>query len=183
MAPLGFNNTFAILVRGETARSTGVSTISDAARFTPQWRAGFGYEFLEREDGYRGLARTYGLAFREPPTVMDLNLSYRALASKQVDLIAGDATAGAIAALDLVMLADDKQYFPPYDAVPVVRSATLLAHPELRDALQTLAGRIDEATMRRMNEAVDIGRRDPSQVVHEFLIGLNRQASLTSPQP
>lgn len=169
LAPLGFNNTFAILVRGETARSAGVTTISEAAKFTPQWRAGFGYEFLEREDGYRGLAQTYGLTFREPPRVMDLNLSYRALASNQVDLIAGDATAGAIASLDLFMLKDDRQYFPPYDAVPIVRSATLLAHPELRDALQTLAGRINEEAMRRMNEAVEIGRRDPSQVVRDWL--------------
>jgi osmoprotectant transport system permease protein len=146
-----------------------VKTISDAARFTPEWRAGFGYEFLEREDGYKGLAKTYGLTFREPPRVMELNLSYRALASNQVDLIAGDATAGAIAALDLVVLADDRQYFPPYDAVPVIRTATVLAHPRVRAALETLAGRIDEETMRRMNEAVDIRRQDPAAVVREFL--------------
>jgi osmoprotectant transport system permease protein len=169
LSPLGFNNTFAILVRRETVDRTGVKTISDAARFAPEWRAGFGYEFLEREDGYKGLAKTYGLTFREPPRVMELNLSYRALASNQVDLIAGDATAGAIAALDLVMLADDRQYFPPYDAVPVIRSATVLAHPQVRTALETLAGRIDEATMRRMNEAVDIKRQDPAVVVREFL--------------
>jgi osmoprotectant transport system permease protein len=169
LSPLGFNNTFAILVRRETAQRTGVKSISDAARFTPTWRAGFGYEFLEREDGYRGLAKTYGLTFAEPPRVMELNLSYRALASNQVDLIAGDATAGAIAALDLVMLADDRQYFPPYDAVPVVRSATVLAHPQVRTALEKLAGRIDEDTMRRMNEAVDIKKRDPAEVVREFL--------------
>lgn len=167
--PLGFNNTFAILVRGEVARSLGLRTISDAVPHAREWRAGFGYEFLEREDGYKGLARTYGLAFREPPRVMDLNLSYRALATNQVDLIAGDATAGAIAALDLQMLEDDKAYFPPYDAVPVARTATLLAHPELRDAVHKLAGRINEATMRSLNEAVDIKRQDPAQVVREFL--------------
>jgi osmoprotectant transport system permease protein len=167
--PLGFNNTFAILVRGDVARSLGLRTISDAASHTSGWRAGFGYEFLEREDGYKGLARTYGLTFREPPHVMDLNLSYRALAGGQVDLIAGDATAGAIAALDLHMLDDDKSYFPPYDAAPVIRSVTLLAHPELRDALHALAGRINEAAMRKMNEAVDIQRRDPAQVVRAFL--------------
>jgi osmoprotectant transport system permease protein len=169
LSPLGFNNTFAILVRRDTVTKTGVKTISDAARFAPEWRAGFGYEFLEREDGYKGLAKTYGLTFREPPRVMELNLSYRALASNQVDLIAGDATAGAIAALDLVVLADDRQYFPPYDAVPVIRSATVLAHPQVRAALETLAGRIDEETMRRMNEAVDIKRQDPAAVVREFL--------------
>jgi osmoprotectant transport system permease protein len=179
LSPLGFNNTFAILVRRDTVAQTGVKTISDAARFTPEWRAGFGYEFLEREDGYKGLAKTYGLTFREPPRVMELNLSYRALASNQVDLIAGDATAGAIAALDLVMLADDRQYFPPYDAVPVIRSATVLAHPEVRAALETLAGRINEDTMRRMNEAVDIKRQDPAAVVREFLKALTP----TVPQP
>jgi osmoprotectant transport system permease protein len=177
LSPLGFNNTFAILVRRETAESKGVKTISDAARFAPEWRAGFGYEFLEREDGYKGLAKTYGLTVREPPRVMELNLSYRALASNQVDLIAGDATAGAIAALDLVMLADDRQYFPPYDAVPVVRSATVLAHPQVRAAIETLAGRIDEETMRRMNEAVDIKRQDPAAVVRDFL------KTLTAPSP
>jgi osmoprotectant transport system permease protein len=169
LEPLGFNNTFAILIRGEAARSLGLRTISDAAPHAREWRAAFGYEFLEREDGYKGLARTYGLSFREPPHVMDLNLSYRALAARQVDLIAGDATAGAIAALDLQMLADDHAYFPPYDAAPVVRSATLLAHPELQSALHHLAGRIDEATMRKLNEAVDIQRRDPAQVAREFL--------------
>jgi osmoprotectant transport system permease protein len=169
LSPLGFNNTFAILVRRETVTKTGVKTISDAARFAPEWRAGFGYEFLEREDGYKGLAKTYGLTFREPPRVMELNLSYRALASNQVDLIAGDATAGAIAALDLVQLADDRKYFPPYDAIPVIRSATVLAHPQVRAALETLAGRIDENTMRQMNEAVDIKRQDPAAVVREFL--------------
>jgi osmoprotectant transport system permease protein len=169
LGPLGFNNTFAILVRGEVARSQGLHTISDAVPHAREWRAGFGYEFLEREDGYKGLARTYGLTFREPPRVMDLNLSYRALATNQVDLIAGDATAGAIAALDLQMLEDDKAYFPPYDAVPVARTATLLAHPELRDAMHKLAGRINEATMRSLNEAVDIKRQDPAQVVREFL--------------
>jgi len=169
LEPLGFNNTFAILVRGDVARSLGLRTISDAVPHARGWRAGFGYEFLEREDGYKGLARAYGLTFREPPHVMDLSLSYRALAGQQVDLIAGDATAGAIAALDLHMLEDDKAFFPPYDAVPVIRSATLLAHPELRGALHGLAGRLDEATMRTLNEAVDIKRRDAAQVVREFL--------------
>jgi len=169
LEPLGFNNTFAILVRGDVARSLGLHTISDAVPQARAWRAGFGYEFLEREDGYKGLARTYGLAFREPPHVMDLNLSYRALAGGQVDLIAGDATAGAIAALDLQVLDDDRAYFPPYDAAPVARTFTLLAHPELRDALLTLSGHINEVSMRKMNEAVDIQRRDPAQVAREFL--------------
>jgi osmoprotectant transport system permease protein len=174
LPPLGFNNTFAVLVRGDDARRLGLRTISDAAAHAPRWRAGFGYEFLERADGYTGLARSYQLRFAEPPRVMDLTLSYQALAGGQVDLIAGDATAGLIAALDLVMLEDDRRYFPPYDAVPVVHTATLLREPGVRAALARLAGRIDEAQMRRMNYAVEGERRDPKAVVAAFLDALPR---------
>jgi osmoprotectant transport system permease protein len=127
---LGYDNTFAILVRGADARQRGLRTIDDVARVAPEWRAGFGYEFLERPDGYPGLAKAYGLTFREPPQVMDLMLSYRALAARQVDLIAGDATAGLIEGLDLVQLEDNRRYFPPYDAVPVARATTLLKYPQ-----------------------------------------------------
>jgi len=167
--PLGFNNTFAILVRGQVARELGLRTISDAVPHAREWHAAFGYEFLEREDGYPGLSRAYGLTFRSPPRVMDLALTYRALQAGQVDLIAGDATAGLIAALDLSMLADDRQYFPPYDAVPIVRSAVLLRYPELQRALDYLAGRVDEAAMRALNRAVDVDKRDPRDVVNGFL--------------
>jgi osmoprotectant transport system permease protein len=167
--PLGFNNTFAILVRGEAARTLGLRTIGDVAPHAGEWRAAFGYEFLEREDGYRGLAAAYGLTFRDPPTAMDLSLTYRALAAKEVDLIAGDATAGLIAALDLTMLDDNRHYFPPYDAVPVVRTAALLRHPELQTALDRLAGRVDEQTMRQLNRAVDVDKKDVRVVVREFL--------------
>lgn len=167
--PLGFNNTFAILVRGDAARTLGLRTIGDVAPHARQWRAAFGYEFLGREDGYRGLAAAYGLAFRDPPTAMDLSLTYRALAAGEVDLIAGDATAGLIAALDLTMLDDDRHYFPPYDAVPVVRTAALLRYPELQAALDGLAGRVDEQTMRQLNRAVDVDKRDAREVVRELL--------------
>ena len=167
--PLGFENTFAILVRGDDARRLNLRTIEDAAPHTPEWQAGFGYEFLQRADGYPGLAGTYGLRFRAPPRAMDLSLIYRALADRQVDLIAGDATSGLIQAYDLVMLGDNRRYFPPYDAAPVLRSTTLAAHPELRDAVMSLAGRIPIAEMRRMNHAVDAERRDPADVVREFL--------------
>ena len=169
LSPLGFNNTFAILVRTADARRLGLKTISDAAPHTPKWKAAFGYEFLEREDGYKGLVRTYGLRFREPPRVMDLTLIYRALASGAVDLIAGDATHGLIKGLDLFMLEDNRRYFPPYDAIPVVRTQTLAAHPELRTAIERLAGRVSEEAMRQMNYDVDVRRRDASAVVREFL--------------
>ena len=172
--PFGFDNTFAVLVRRADARERDLTRLSELAAHAPSWRAAFGYEFLEREDGYRGLAATYGLRFREQPRVMDLTLIYRALAEGQVDVIAGDATAGLIDALDLVALDDDRRYFPPYDAVPLVHAATLLRHPEIGAALDRLAGRIDAAAMRRMNHAVDGRRRDPADVAREFLDTLDR---------
>jgi osmoprotectant transport system substrate-binding protein/osmoprotectant transport system permease protein len=171
LPPLGFDNTFAILVRGSDARDRNLRTIDDAARVTPQWLAGFGYEFLERPDGYAGLAKTYGLAFRSPPQVMDLTLSYRALASGQVDLIAGDATAGLIKSLDLFQLEDNRHYFPPYDAVPVARASTLLRYPQVQKALEGLAGRISAAEMREMNHAADALRENPADVARRFLDG------------
>jgi osmoprotectant transport system permease protein len=169
LPPLGFDNTFAILVRGKDARSLGLRTIDDAARVAQRWRAGFGYEFLERPDGYPGLAKAYGLRFAGEPHVMDLTLSYRALSSGQVDLIAGDATAGLISALDLVQLEDNRHYFPPYDAAPVARAQTLLKYPQVRDALEKLGGRVSAAEMRRMNYAVDAEHKDAAQIVREFL--------------
>ena len=167
--PLGFENTFAILVRGEDARTLKLRTIEDAARSTPRWQAGFGYEFLQRADGYPGLAKTYGLVFAAPPRAMDLSLIYRALADRQVDLIAGDATSGLIEAYDLFMLEDNRRYFPPYDAAAVVRSETLRAHPAVQDALRSLVGRIPIAEMRKMNNEVDAKRREPAEVAREFL--------------
>ena len=169
LAPLGYDNTFAILVRGAEARARGLRTIDDVARVAPEWRAGFGYEFMERPDGYPGLAKTYGLSFRTPPQVMDLTLSYRALATGQVDLIAGDATAGLIKGLDLVALEDNRRYFPPYDAVPVASASTLLRYPQMRKALEGLAGRISAADMREMNYAADVQHENPADIARRFL--------------
>ena len=169
LAPLGFENTFAILIRAEDARRLSIATIEDAVPHTRGWRAGFGYEFLQRQDGFPGLSERYGLRFAGPPRAMDLSLIYRALAGRQVDLIAGDATSGLIEAYDLAMLRDNQRYFPPYDAAIVARSATLLAHPELRAALDRLSGRITIDVMRRMNHAVDAGQRDAADVAREFV--------------
>lgn len=168
-SPLGFDNTFAIVIRGEDARRLGIHTISQAARYAPEWRAGFGYEFMERPDGYVGLARTYGLKFAAPPRIMDLGLLYRALKAHQVDLVAGSATDGLIAALDMAVLEDDRHYFPPYEAVPIARNQTLRPHPTVRAALDDLAGKITADDMRRMNYAVDGEHRDVREVVREFL--------------
>src|SRR6266446_3239876 len=147
--PLGFNDTFAIEIRGEDARRLGLKTISQSARFTPQWRPGFGYEFMERPDGYKGLIATYGLRFAAPPRIMDLGLLTRALKEKQVDMAAGNATDGLIPALDLFVLDDDRHYFPPYEAVPVIRKDALLRHPQIGVALRELAGQISDDDMRQ----------------------------------
>ena len=164
----GFDDTFAIEIRGEDARRLGLKTISQAAPYTPQWRAGFGYEFMERPDGYKGLAATYGLRFAEPPRIMDLGLIARALNNKQVDLIAGNMTDGLIPTLDLFVLEDDRHYFPPYEAVPIIREQTLARHPEVGRALDALAGKISDDEMRRLNYAVDGEHRDVKEVVREF---------------
>lgn len=169
LAPLGFNNTYVILVRGEDARQLGLKTISDAAKQSPKWRAGFGSAFLDREDGYKGLMQTYDLRFVEAPLAMNLSLTYRALAEKQVDLISGDATNGLIAKLDLTALEDDRRYFPPYHAVPVMRTETLNRHPELRVVFDGLAGKVTDQEMRQMNYEADVERRDASVVVKDFL--------------
>jgi osmoprotectant transport system substrate-binding protein len=167
--PLGFEDTFAIEIRGEDARRLRLETISQAAAYTPQWRAGFGYEFMERPDGYPGLAATYGLHFAAPPRIMDLGLLARALRDKQVDLAAGNTTDGLIPALDLLVLADDRHYFPPYEAVPVVRAEALRRHPDVGAALAQLAGQINNREMQQLNYAVDGQHRDLATVVREFL--------------
>jgi len=167
--PMGFNDTFAIQIRGEDARKLGLKTISQAAAYTPKWRAGFGYEFMERPDGYKGLAATYGLRFAESPRIMELGLLTRALKEKQVDLIAGNMTDGLIPALDLFALDDDKHYFPPNEAVPIIRLELLAKHPEVKAALDELAGKISDDDMRQMNYAVDGQHRDVAEVVREFL--------------
>ena len=166
---LGFNDTFAMEIRGEEARRLNVKTLSQAAAFAPHWRAGFGYEFMERPDGYRGLVATYGLQFAEQPRIMDLGLLARALKDHQIDLAGGNATDGLIPALDLVVLEDDRHYFPPYEAVPVVRQQTLQHHPEVEQILAELAGKISDDEMQRLNYAVDGEHRDATEVVREFL--------------
>lgn len=170
-APLGFSNDFAILVRGSDARRLNLKTISDAVKPAREWRAGFGQDFKNRADGYPGLARAYGLQFSSVPREMDLALTYRALAGGQVDLIAGNSTDGLIAALDLVQLADDKHYFPPYEAVVLMRSDALSRNPLISVALDSLNNAINTDEMRRLNFEVDGKKRAPRDVVHEWLSG------------
>jgi osmoprotectant transport system substrate-binding protein len=165
---LGFEDTFAMVVRGDDARRLELKTISDAVKVAPQWRLGVGYEFEERPDGLRGLEATYGLKFADAPRTMDLGLLYRALSNNQVDMVAGNSTDGPIRALGFVVLADDKHYFPPYDAVPLVRLDSLHRHPGIQVALDRLAGKVSADEMRGMNYAVDGEHRDVGDVVREF---------------
>ena len=166
--PLGFENTFAMVIRGEDARKLQITTLSQAAQFTPKWRLGVGYEFEQRPDGLPGLSAAYGLKFAAAPRTMDLGLLYRALEAHQVDMIAANSTDGPIQVLGLVALEDDRHYFPPYQAVPLVREESLKRWPQIQLALDALAGRITASDMRTMNEAIDGQHRDPGAVVREF---------------
>jgi osmoprotectant transport system substrate-binding protein len=170
---LGFNDTFAMEIRGEDARRLNVKTLSQAAAFAPQWRAGFGYEFMERPDGYRGLVATYGLHFAEQPRIMDLGLLARALKDHQIDLAGGNTTDGLIPVLGLFVLEDDRHYFPPYEAVPVIRQQTLQQYPEVAKVLAQLSGKISDDEMQRLNYAVEGQHRDATEVAHEFLKSKN----------
>jgi osmoprotectant transport system substrate-binding protein len=166
--PLGFENTFAMVVRGEDAQRLHLSTLSQAAPYTPQWRLGVGYEFEQRPDGLPGLSQAYGLKFSAPPRTMDLGLLYRALNARQVDMIAANSTDGPIQAFGLTALEDDKHYFPPYQAVPLVRKDALVRWPQIQTALNALEGKITANDMRTMNEAIDGEHLDPAEVVREY---------------
>ena len=166
--PLGFENTFAMVVRGEEAKRLNIHTLSEAVPYAPKWRLGVGYEFEQRPDGLPGLSAAYGLKFDGSPRTMDLGLLYRALNADQVDIVAGNSTDGPIKAFGLAVLADDRHYFPPYQAVPLVREASLQRWPQMRVAFDALAGKMSAEEMQAMNEAVDGEHRDPAEVVREF---------------
>jgi osmoprotectant transport system substrate-binding protein len=167
--PFGFNDTFAMEIRGEDARRLNLKTLSQASSFAPQWRAGFGYEFMERPDGYTGLTAAYGLHFSAPPRVMDLGLLAQALKNHEIDMAAGNATDGLILALDLFVLQDDRHYFPPYEAVAVIRQQSEQQHPEIAQAIADLGGKISDQEMQQLNYALDGQHRDVRDVAHEFL--------------
>ena len=169
MPSLGFENTYTLLVREETAKKYNLKTISDVTQYTPKWTAAFSYEFLAREDGYPGLSKTYNLKFSQQPNTMELGLMYRALAEKNVDLVAGFSTDGLISTLDLYMLKDDKNYFPTYEAVPVFNQKTLQQHPNLTSILQKLSGKVSSEDIQKLNYLVDHDRKSVNEVVKDFL--------------
>jgi osmoprotectant transport system substrate-binding protein len=166
--PLGFENTFAMVIRGEDAQQLHLQRMSDLVPVAPKWRIGVGFEFLERSDGFRGWSERYGLHFAQQPSVMDLGLIYRALQDHKVDIVAGNSTDGVIDSLHLVILEDDRHYFPPYDAVPIVRRATLEKFSQLRGALAELGDKITGQDMRHLNYLVDGEQRDVAAVVREY---------------
>lgn len=176
MDPLGFNNTFAMVIRGEEARKSKIATLSDAARYSPGWNLGVGYEFQQRPDGLAGLVKTYNLPIRGSPQTMDLGLLYKALEQGQVTMVAGNATDGQLSVLDAVVLQDDQRYFPPYDCALAVRSKSLEVNPSLRQALTELAGLFTDLTMRKLNYQVDAAHRPVREVAEQFLrdAGLRR---------
>jgi len=179
-APLGFENTFALVVRGDLARRLNLRKISDLAAH-PELRPGFGYEFVEREDGYKGLARAYGLHFQQPPAEMDLGLLYPALSGGKVDVVAGNSTDGLIDAIGGVVLEDDRHYFPPYEAAYVVRGAIWQGNAVVRDVLERLGGRLPAARMRALNARIDRDKKRPEDVAREFLTSLPLGRDLASP--
>lgn len=176
MDPLGFNNTFAMVIRGDAARKHKVATLSEAARYAPGWKLGVGYEFQQRPDGLAGLLKTYQLPLQGSPKTMDLGLLYKALEQGQVSMVAGNATDGQLSVLDVVVLQDDQRYFPTYDCSVVVRADILKDHPPLRQALSELAGRITDRTMRKLNYQVDGEHLPVRDVAEQFLreAGLRR---------
>ncbi len=168
MEPLGFENTYAMIVRKTDAEKYNLQNLSDAEKYAPQWRAGVEYEFMEREDGFPGLARTYNLNFARSPQQMDKGLLYRAITQNLVDIVAGYSTDGQISRLGLVVLEDNKKYFPPYEATPVFRKDTLKKYPELEKSLSQLSGKINAEEMSRLNYLVEGELRNPKEVVKEF---------------
>ena len=167
--PLGFNNSFAMTVRGEDARARRLETLSDAARDPAGFSLGAGYEFLTRPDAYDALNHAYPIKWIAAPKSMDLGLLYQALEQKQVSMAAANTTDGMLSKLDVTVLQDDKHVFPPYQACIVVRQASLAAYPNLRSILSELSGKISDTEMRAMNYAVDGRHRAPRDVAKEFL--------------
>ncbi len=169
LEPLGFNNTFAMVIRGEDARRLRIATLSDATKHRPRWRLGVGYEFQQRPDGLRGLLKTYAFRLSGSVMTMDLGLLYQALEQKHVDMIAANGTDGRLSVLDVMVLRDDKGYFPPYQAALAVRAAAITAHPQLSAALNELTGKFSDSTMRRLNYQVDGEHRSVRDVAESFL--------------
>lgn len=164
----GFNNTYGMVVRREIAEKYDLHTYSDLAAAADQLVFGAEYDFFEREDGYEALCDTYGLNFKETMD-LDIGLKYQALEQEQIDVMVVFTTDGQLSAADVVVLEDDKQFYPSYLCGNVVRSEVLEAHPELNGVFEKVTGLISDSDMAQMNYAVETENREPEDVAEEFL--------------
>lgn len=169
LAPFGFNNTYALTIRAADAEEHGWRTISDLAAAAPELQAGFTAEFLQREDGYPGLREAYGLEFARIRD-LDPGLMYDAIAAASVDVISAFSTDGRLPAYHLYPLVDDREFFPPYYAAPLLRAEVNQRHPQISEALALLAGAIDNETMQELNFSVDEGKEAIRTVARQFLL-------------
>jgi osmoprotectant transport system substrate-binding protein len=165
-APL--NNTYNMVVRPETAAQYKLETLSDLARVSKELKLGAGPEFRDRKDGLPGLKAKYGIEFKDD-LQMAIGLRYQALANKQIDIVNGYATDGMISALKLKRLKDDKNLWPPYYLVPVVRKDALDANPKIAEVLNRVNAMLDETSMAEMNYKVDNDKEEPKNVARAFL--------------
>jgi len=168
LKPFGFNNTYTLTMRKAHAEKLGIETFSDLIKDAPNLVMASEPEFLERDDGYKGIQKLYGINFKDVKA-MDAGLMYSALKDSKADVAPAYATDGRIIAFDLKVLKDDKNFFPPYYAAPIIRNDTLAKHPELADALNSLAGKLDDTTMQKLNAQVDLDKKKSKDVANEWL--------------
>jgi len=180
IAPLGFQNAYEIAVPGELAQREHLATLSDLARVAPRLRAAFGHEFLERDDGLPGLARAYGIRFRSVQSMQE-TLKYQAARGGGIDVLDVYTTDARLLTYRLAVLRDDRGFFPPYEAAPLARGATLAAHPELGAVLGLLAGAFDESSMRRLNLRLQDGRESEATVARDALAALGLVPGAAAP--
>ncbi len=167
--PYGFENTYAFTVRKEVADEKNLTKVSDLQDLAKDMRIGVDTTWLEREnDGYRAFTKHYGFSFAKT-FPMEISLVYEAVANKEADVVLAYTTDPGIKHFNLQTLEDDKQFFPPYDASPVIRKDTLERHPELEEVIGLLSGKIDAETMTGLNYEVDVNKRSPAEVAKEFL--------------
>lgn len=168
LPPMNYNNTYAVAVPRKVAEQYDLKTISDLQQVAGQLKAGFTLEFKDRQDGYKGIQEKYGVNFEEVVT-MEPKLRYKAIESGDIQVIDAYSTDPEIAKYDMVVLEDDQQLFPPYEGAPLLRQETLDEYPEVEQALKRLDGKISDAEMSQMNEAVAYGGKTANQVAREYL--------------
>lgn len=169
LKPLGFNNTYTLAVTNEIFETYRIETFSDLAAISENLVFGAEHEFFDRQDGFDGLVKTYGMKFKGEPKKMNVSLKYQAMGSGDIDVTDAFATDGQIKQYNLKVLKDDKNFFPPYYAAPIIRKEVLEKYPELEQILNSLEGLIDDETMMEMNYKIDVDNQDIKKVAEDFL--------------